>query len=119
MAFQYNPAIGPSGLMSVWVNGSMTEQLMIRAVTIGDRSATDIVVGSSSRSTDSVTNANIYLLNIYDRVLTAEEIRVDIGSMPVVTTTTTTTLAPTTTTSTTLATTIKLNCNTGCNNLGF
>lgn len=78
IAMVYNPSVGTNGTFYLYVNGTLSQSAAPTfQSTVGkatDRTLANCYVGKSLNGVDNATNANIYSLRVYNRVLTAAEI---------------------------------------------
>ena len=68
----YNPTIGSTGRVQIWINGSVVVTNTGMAFKGTNKSYTNTYVGKSSYA-DAYLGAQIYFLNVYDRALTDAE----------------------------------------------
>ena len=69
----YNPSIGSTGRVQIWINGAVVVTNTGMALKGTDKSYTYTYVGKSSYSGDAYLGANIYFLDIYNRPLSDAE----------------------------------------------
>lgn len=68
----YNPTIGSTGRVQIWINGSVVVTNTAMTYKGTDKSYTNTYVGKSSYA-DAYLGAQIYFLNVYNRALTDAE----------------------------------------------
>lgn len=68
----YNPTIGSTGRVQIWINGSVVVTNTSMTYKGTNKSYTNTYVGRSSYA-DAYLGAQIYFLNVYDRALTDAE----------------------------------------------
>lgn len=73
IALIYNPAVGANGTLYFYVNGVLDASSAATS-TVMDRTVSAAYVGKSWWGTDGALNADIYSLNIHNRVISAAEI---------------------------------------------
>lgn len=74
IAFIYNPNVGTLGTMYYYVNGKLQETFT-GSTKPTDRTLTGCLVGKSWWGSDSALNGDIYSLNVYNRVISEDEVR--------------------------------------------
>jgi len=72
----YNPNVGSTGQVQIWINGSVvvTNTLMTSKGT--DKSLELTYIGRSSYGAEQFFDGQIYKLNIYDEVLSSQQMRI-------------------------------------------